>query len=106
MKTLIRATSCFILIFLFSGCSKPLNGLSSREEADIHRLLRIKQPKLRKKCKKIPIYKEPNIAYCTKEMSKDECLIYMAKKSWDIRYQLRKQIKVCRAINLRQNNVE
>jgi hypothetical protein len=93
--------SFFILSFLFSGCAGESEGLSPEIEIQIGELLDIKEPiyKNRHNCQKIPIYKEPPVRNCTKNMTKDECLLYMSKISMSVRYQLRKQIKVCEAHN-------
>jgi FlaA1/EpsC-like NDP-sugar epimerase len=101
MKNSILAMSFFILSFLFSSCAGTADGLSVDTQIQIGQLLDIKQPKQNNKCRKIPVYKEPPVAYCNKKMSKDECLIYMSSVSMQVRYQMRKQIKVCEAINRR-----
>ncbi len=94
--------SFFILSFLFSGCSDDQYNLSLSDKLEIGQLLEIKQPKATPKCKEIPIYKEPPVYRCTKAMSKDECLVYMSSKAMEVRYQFRKQLRVCEAINRRQ----
>ena len=103
MQKLIQATSIFILSFLISGCADDQYNLSLDDKIEIGELLDIKQPKATLKCKEIPIYEEPPVQYCTKQMSKDECLIHMSNVSMEVRYQFRKQIRVCEAINARNN---
>jgi len=94
--------SFFILSFLFSGCAEDQYGLSLDDKIEIGEILNIKQPKPTRKCKTIPIYGEPPVYHCTKAMSKNECLIYMSSKAMEVRYQFRKQLRVCEAINNRQ----
>ena len=106
MKKLIVAMSFLIQIFIFNGCSQKLDGLDAAKKLDISNLLRIEQVNKNHKCVKIPIYAEPKIQRCTKSMSKDECLKYMAKKSMQVRHLLRKQIAVCKAINTRYHNTK
>jgi hypothetical protein len=93
--------SFFILSFLFNGCASESEGLSPEINVQLDDWLDIRQPKQKNTCTKIPLYKEPPVAYCTKKMSKDECLVYMSKVSMQVRYQMRKQLQVCAAINKR-----
>jgi hypothetical protein len=104
MRKSILVISFFTLIFLFSGCAENEFNLSLNDKIEIGELLDIKQPIATQKCKKIPIYKEPPVYHCSKKMNKNECLVYMARRSMEVRYQLRKQIRVCEAINRRQQN--
>ena len=102
MQRSIQVISIFILIFLFSGCAKDEYSLSLEDKIEIRDILNIKQPKSTLRCKTIPIYKEPKVQHCTKKMSKDECLMHMSTVSMHVRYQFRKQLRVCEAINKRQ----
>ena len=102
MRKSILVMHFFILSFLFNGCVEDEYSLSLEDKIEIGKILNIKQPKSTLKCKTIPIYKEPKVQHCTKKMSKDECLMHMSTVSMHVRYQFRKQLRVCEAINKRQ----
>ena len=96
--------SFFILSFLFSGCAEDEFNLSLNDKIEIGELLDIKQPIATQKCKEIPIYEEPPVEYCSKKESSKECIKHISRVSMNVRYQFRKQIRVCEAINERQQN--
>jgi len=101
MKKTILMMSIFILIILFSGCTKTVNAITVDTKEQISELLSIVQPDTNCTYPEITIYAMPKKQKCTKEMTLKECFVFQHKIARKVRYQFDKQRKICKSINAR-----